>query len=348
MNNKHFLNDNLLVKMYAGSHAYGTSLPTSDTDFRGIFCADPINIRTPFFNVEEVTDTSEEDTKHYELSKFMKLCVDCNPNIIELLWTDESDIVSKTPAYDLLRSHREDLLSKKIAYTTTGYAYAQLKRIKGHNKWLSQPQPVDPPQQKDFVNLLFNMTHEKVQSFDPNQWDNDNNTLSHMGDGIYGLYPIDGGLFNDDGSIRNSRIDVELSKHPELLLRYNKDAYRDAKNKHEQYWQWVSNRNPTRAALEAEHGFDAKHAMHLVRLMRMGLEALTEGVIRIKRPDAKELLSIRAGSWSYEKIVEYAEEMQDTIMTLAKADGGLRKSPDVKLAAEILMEVQDEFWCKKD
>ena len=48
------MHDNLLVKHYAGSKAYGTSLPTSDTDFRGIFVADPINVRTPFFPVREV------------------------------------------------------------------------------------------------------------------------------------------------------------------------------------------------------------------------------------------------------------------------------------------------------
>ncbi len=34
------LEDGLIVKHLAGSRAYGTSLPTSDTDIRGIFCAD--------------------------------------------------------------------------------------------------------------------------------------------------------------------------------------------------------------------------------------------------------------------------------------------------------------------
>ena len=127
-------NINMLVKMYAGSHAYGTALPTSDVDFRGIFCANPINIRTPFFPVREVVDDAEEDTKYYELAHFMKLCLDCNPNIIELLWTDDEDIVFRTLAYDLLRSYRQQLLSSKIAFTTSGYALSQLARMKNAKK----------------------------------------------------------------------------------------------------------------------------------------------------------------------------------------------------------------------
>lgn len=134
------MTENLLVKHKAGSHAYGTNIATSDEDYRGIFCADPINVRTPFFKVEEAEDTNEEDTKLYELAAYMKLCLDCNPNIIETLWVDDADITFRTPAYDLLRSARHELLSSKIAFTTSGYALAQLKRIRGHNKWLTQAQ----------------------------------------------------------------------------------------------------------------------------------------------------------------------------------------------------------------
>lgn len=39
---KKLMRENLLVKHYAGSHVYNTALLTSDVDFRGIFCADPV------------------------------------------------------------------------------------------------------------------------------------------------------------------------------------------------------------------------------------------------------------------------------------------------------------------
>jgi predicted nucleotidyltransferase len=67
------MRDNMLVKHRAGSHAYGTAIATSDLDFRGVFVADPVNVRTPFFPVYEAEDQLEEDTKLFELAHFMKL-----------------------------------------------------------------------------------------------------------------------------------------------------------------------------------------------------------------------------------------------------------------------------------
>lgn len=129
-----------IVKHYAGSHAYGTSTPESDVDFRGIFLADKKFILTPFFNVREVNDPTEEDTKFFELNHFMELCVDANPNILETLWVDDKDIVMRTEMYDHLRSYRDELLSSKIAYTYTGYAHNQATRMKNHHGWMAKEQ----------------------------------------------------------------------------------------------------------------------------------------------------------------------------------------------------------------
>lgn len=130
--------DNLIVRHLAGSQAYGTSTPTSDTDFRGIFMADKEFILTPFFTVNEVSDSSEEDTKYYELNNYMKLYLDANPNILESLWVDESDIVFSTELYEHLRGARSDFLSSKIAFTYTGYAHNQAKRMKNHHSWMDK------------------------------------------------------------------------------------------------------------------------------------------------------------------------------------------------------------------
>ena len=183
------LEETKLVKHYAGSIAYGTNLPSSDTDFRGIFCAQPINIRTPFFPVREVSDQSEEDTKLFELTHFMKLCLDCNPNIVETLWVDESDIVHTTPAYEMLRANRERLLSSKIAFSTSGYAMAQLKRIKGHNKWINTPQPKEKPQQCDYVSLVQWLGDEKVMPSGFKLADfSENRHFVAYGSNTFGLY----------------------------------------------------------------------------------------------------------------------------------------------------------------
>jgi len=129
MDTKKIAEDNKIMECYSGSHAYGTSIPESDVDYRGLFVA-PRIYTTPFHTIEQYTAPKPEDRVLYEVSKFMKLVADQNPNIIELLWVDDEDIHFRTPVYDYLRSQREMLLSSKCKYTYSGYAHAQIKKMK--------------------------------------------------------------------------------------------------------------------------------------------------------------------------------------------------------------------------
>lgn len=346
MNNfQELIDKNMIVKHRAGSHAYGTALPSSDTDHRGIFCAEPINILTPFFNVEEVSDKTEEDTKFYELTHFMRLCVNCNPNIIESLWVDESDIVIDTPAYRYLRENRKAMLSSKIAFTTSGYALAQLKKIKGHNKWINNPQTIEPPKQTDFVSLVQWFGDDKNLKFHLKEFRN-NHRLIPYGHHIYGLVPWDGyQTFSDDFTLN---IVYEEPHHkagfPIAILKFNSEVYKRAKQTHSQYWEWKKNRNKTRGELEEKFGYDTKHAMHLVRLLRMGVEALTTGEIIVKRPDAAELLEIRNGAWSYNKIVDYANHMDELVRGKLYNETKLPYKSNPHEVAKILMTTQKIIW----
>ncbi|KKL95556.1 hypothetical protein LCGC14_1853430, partial [marine sediment metagenome] len=239
------MRDNMLVKHLAGSLAYGTSLPTSDVDHRGVFCAEPINLLTPFYTVNEVTDINEEDTKLYELAHFMKLCLACNPNIVETLWVDEEDITFTTPAYEFLRSHRSEFLSSKIAFTTSGYALAQLKRIKGHNKWLTNPQSEEPPRQIDFVSLVQNFSTIKMFKIDLKEY-RQGYRLIPYGRDIYGLAVAPSEAyetFSNDYTLNTVYEDDEYGDLPRqaplAIVKFNKEEYKLAKEKHSQYKQIV-------------------------------------------------------------------------------------------------------------
>lgn len=342
------MTDNLLVKHYAGSLAYGTNLPTSDVDFRGIFVADPINIRTPFYPLRQVEDGTEEDTTIYELSNFMKLALDCNPNVVETLWVHEHDIVASSNGYELLRAHAGELLSSKIAFTTSGYALSQLKRIKGHNKWISNPQPVERPQQVDYVSLVHNFTGEKMFKVNLREYERGHRLVPFSGD-TYGVYAQPGkspfnsvtGTLNDD-----FEGDSHIAGTPLFIVKFNRSVYETAKDTWSNYWTWKNNRNEKRSLLEEAHGYDTKHAMHLVRLLRMGAEALETGKLNVRRPDAAELLSIRNGAWTYEQVVEYAEMMDNHVRTNLYVKTQLPKKPNIKLAAELVLAIQDMTWNK--
>lgn len=342
----------MLVKHYAGSIAYGTNLPTSDIDFRGIFCGDPVNVRTPFFPVRQSTDVTEEDTMFYELAHFMRLCLDCNPNVVETLWVDDKDITFRTAAYDLLRDNRHKLLSSKLAFTFSGYALSQLKRIKGHNKWINNPQPEESPKPYQFLSVVQYFGGDKNLKPDLNEY-RDGYRLIPYGNGIYGVHysmahrygDATHQLWNDQGGL-NDQFDDDREEYgqPLLIVKWNRDVYKLAKEKHSQYWSWKKNRNEARGELEEQFGYDTKHAMHLVRLLRMGVEALRDGEIIVKRPDAEELLAIRDGLWTYEEVVKYATEMDEKVRNVWYKKTDLRKKPDNKFAALLLMETQNLVW----
>lgn len=347
---------NTIVTCYGGSHAYGTNIATSDIDIRGIFCADEKAIRTPFHTVREVNMDDEEDGKLYELNNFMKLYVDMNPNILELLWVDDKSIITSSEAYNHLRSYRDQLLSTKAAFTFTGYAMQQMKRIKGHNKWINNPQADDAPVAMNFMKHVQNLTDGKVISRDFNiSAYRYSHILVPYGGNIFGMVRvvhdmnIVAGLFNRNGSIRNMYEDLpnEIKKcKPDHIVKFCEDEYKNAKNTWKNYHKWKRERNPVRHAMEEEFGYDTKHAMHIVRLMRMGEEILTTGKVNVFREDAQELLDVRNGKWTYEELLSWAEEKDNLVRNVLYKQSDLPKQVDLNLASKVLIEVQDICWPK--
>lgn len=91
------------------------------------------------------------------------------------------------------------------------------------------------------------------------------------------------------------------------------------------------------------HG-NCKHAMHLVRLMRMGVEILQTGKVNVDRTniDADELKAIRDGDWSYEKVETYSEEMDSRLDELYKTST-LPKNPDREFIDDLCMKVVKSY-----
>lgn len=75
---------------------------------------------------------------------------------------------------------------------------------------------------------------------------------------------------------------------------------------------------PVFAALSGAHGHDTKHAMHLIRLMRMGLEVLTSSELLVRRPDAEELVAIRDGVLSFDALLAKACDLEGRMEAAVK------------------------------
>ncbi len=356
------MRDNLIVKHLAGSKAYGTDLPDSDTDIRGLFIGDPINICTPWYTIKEGDILDSDDAKLYEFHHFFKLFIDQNPNIMETLWVDEQDIIVATPVYEYLRSMRDHFISTKIAHTYTGFAHSQLNRIRGHNKWINDPQPERAPQQVDYVKLVQWFGEAKVMPRDF--------TLRRFSEADYRLVPYGGNIFGLYGYCRKStegfstkghtpynletgtlntqfESERELLPPPGAVVKFNEKEYKQAHRKWKEYWEWKAKRNPTRSALEEKFGYDTKHAMHLFRLMKTAHEALLTGKIKVRRPDAEMLLDIRHGKYTYNEVVELAEMMDNQIRVVDYMHTTLPRKVDLKFAANVVLEVQSMMWGKR-
>ena len=119
-------------------------------------------------------------------------------------------------------------------------------------------------------------------------------------------------------------------------------AYRAAMGHWNDYTDWRRHRNPARAELEAHYGYDTKHATHLFRLLRMGEEILRDGVVRVLRPDAEWLLSVRDGALTYEQVIQMAAEHEARLGTLIE-HSALPLEPDSMTAERLVIGLQEKF-----
>jgi predicted nucleotidyltransferase len=115
-------------------------------------------------------------------------------------------------------------------------------------------------------------------------------------------------------------------------------AYHNALKHWQNYVHWRANRNPDRAEREAHHGYDTKHAAHLLRLYRMGIEILREGVVRVRRPDAAWLREVLGGRYSYPELMELVAGLR-TELAAAEAASTLPPAPDAETIESLVVQL---------
>lgn len=96
-----------------------------------------------------------------------------------------------------------------------------------------------------------------------------------------------------------------------------------------------------RKALVEQFGYDCKNASHLIRLLRQGIEFLTDGELYVQRHDAPELLAIKRGEWKLDRVKSEAEKLfaraQDAYVT-----SSLPPRPDRERAEQLCIEIVAE------
>lgn len=277
----------LLYETIHGSQAYGLSTPTSDVDYKGILVGPAAWYHGFVGGPEQIELTA--DHVRFEIRKYFRLAAAANPTVLELLWTDASCHAVCTDLGAELLAARDLFLSLRVKDSFAGYAMSQLQRIKTHRKWVMNP-PKKEPTRAD-----FDLPETRLISKD------------QMG-------AVEAML--GDGRLEQGDLSTNF-----LGVLDRERRYKAARKEWESYQGWLKTRNPKRSALEAEYGYDTKHGMHLVRLLRMGCEIVETGRVQVRREDREELLSIRGGAWSYDRLIEHAEALH------ARAEAAVPRSP---------------------
>jgi predicted nucleotidyltransferase len=345
--------NSIIFEVVAGSQAYGTQTPTSDIDIRGIFRLSKDAYMSLVPPIQEVSNDSQ-DIKYYELRKFLDLAKDCNPNIVELFWTPEDCIRIKTPVMDKLLANRSLFISKRAYHTFSGYAFAQIQKAKGKNKFVNNPKPKERPKHEDFCFVIpindrrlgpngfaldFTYFDSKLEtqmqttpmrpipikslSFDLSKY---HCARLEQTEHIYRLYYYgeeSKGVFRGDEMLTPESIPLEHERERFVgFLIYNQDLYEKEKRDWKAYWDWMEHRNEARW-VDQEKGklnYDQKNMMHCCRLLLSGKNILTNGepIVRFTGDELLFLKGVRKGEFTYEFLMEMIENEMKELETLAE------------------------------
>lgn len=343
----------ILFEAISGSRAYGTNLPHSDTDLKGVF----ILPEDQFFGLDYISQIANEtnDEVFYELRRFVELLLKNNPTVLELLGTPADCVIYKHPLFEQFKA--VDFLSKLCRQSFAEYAVAQIRKARGLNKKINHPEPPARKSVLDFcyvtagagaqpaTDWLARHGHEAAQCALAN--------VPHLTD-LYALF-IDAtpdrtlgyrGLVRDPETSQDVLLSaVPKGEEPVAYLSFNRNGYSTYCRVFREYWDWVEKRNAERYQNTVQHGknYDAKNMLHVFRLLQMAEEIAANGQLNVQRPNREFLLQVRRGEFEYEALVADAEQLV-TRVEAAFANSTLPAAPDRTAAEQLLRQVRQAFY----
>ena len=251
-----------------GSHAYGLATDTSDIDLRGFAIPSKDDI-LELFDFEQIM-LPESDVCVYSLAKACNLLLACNPNMVELLGLHPTSVLITSPIYEELISHKEWFISKQAGSTFGGYASAQLRRIQNAMARDGGTKRITDAAMRS-LNAAIDAFPERYPSYQ-----------------------------TDSCSLK---LDDSDKEHPRILVNLHIDDFpatelRSMTNELDAINKQANNLGKNRRKEDIKL---SKHASHLLRLLRMGIEILNDGEVNTYRTtDAQLLLDIKQGKYLYE------------------------------------------------
>ncbi|MGM9978373.1 MAG: DNA polymerase beta superfamily protein [Clostridium sp.] len=304
------LGKNIIFLTTGGSYAYGTNIETSDLDIRGI-AVETSNEILGSSSFEQF-ENRETDTVIYGLRKILKLMLNCNPNVLEILGTKDEHIFVCNKYGKMIKDNTNLFLSKRAIQSFGGYASAQLRRLQNALARDNYPQKEKEIHMLNTIKTQIATMKDRYEVFSKENLN------------IY----ID--KSKKEGFESELFIDVNFNHYP---LRDFKNIYAEMSNVINDYDK-LNHRNSKKDANHLN-----KHAMHLIRLFIMGTELLEgKGVNTYRENDREFLLKIRNGEFSYNQIFEMVNDYEKKF-TYAAENTCLKDNPDYEAVEELMIAI---------
>jgi hypothetical protein len=321
-----------LVKMMFGSHVYGTNLPTSDRDYKGVFIPDAQelvmqraakHIRNSTKKDDSKRNTAEDvDDELFSFQTYMELIRQGQTVALDMLFTPERFYCSDVPVHSRwleIVANRDHLIHKGTN-AFVGYTKAQAAKYGHKGDRLAA------------LNLFMNAMKD---------WD---------GHRELGEYTAELGKLVVEANSKEAEIvriptpngsSGEMREMSHLSLANKKVGYTCTVDYARQVYKLALDKYGHRARLaETNDGIDWKATMHAVRIAAEAKELLLTGFITFPRPEAELLVKIRTGQIPYKEVEALVEKGLSDIED-AEKKSVLADKPNYKLMDEL---VSNAHW----
>ncbi len=326
------LKEHTHILVVSGSRAYGINHKDSDVDVAGV-AIPPASTYFGVLNDFKVCDSEEEIATYldlfkgeeadaikreklegavFEMKKFIKLAMDANPSIWDILFCREEEIRMITPIGEMLRENRDLFVSSKAHHTYRGYAMNQLKHIQRQRGYLMQKEPPTKPTREQFglspdidvkqMDAVLSQTKKITDGWEIDLSFLPRPDIQQMMENIHATLAEINITYDDRWKAAARKFGLTENF---IVLVGQEKKYRKAMEEYNKYHKWLKDRNPKRAALEEKFGFDTKKGAHLYRLMTQSEEILTTGKVNVWREDWEKIVAMRNGYWDYDRFLEW-------------------------------------------
>jgi len=324
---------NIFLKMQFGSHVYGTNIPSSDLDFKGLMLPkfkDIILQRAPK-NLQQNTNNSNTknskddiDFEIFSLHQWFKLLIEGQTLTYDMLFTPKKYIIQEDPIWNEIVKNKDKLINSKIS-AFAGYCNSQAAKysLKGSNLAayrLAMDYFGSKGSRIKLEHIRDNIVEELVtNAYSDMKYTDKGEPLIKF---VYIKHKVTG--VNEEYIQVGPKTKVPMTAHAGLAA----DIFKQQFDKYGERAKMA----------ESNEGVDWKALNHAYRICQEAKELLLTGNITFPRPEAPILLKIRKGELPYQQVAELIVNGLDEINEAQKVTT-LRSEPDREWVEDFIFNI---------